>query len=398
MDRTQLYQDIAKRTGGDIYFGVVGPVRTGKSTFIKRFMDLMVLPNMEDAFAKTRLTDELPQSGAGRSMMTTQPKFVPNEAAALSLGEEGSVRVRMVDCVGYLVEGAVGHEEGDTPRMVRTPWFEHDIPFEEAAEIGTRKVITDHATIGVVVTTDGSIADIARESYVAAEERVIRELREQGKPFIVLLNSRNPGEEACLDLARRLEAAHGVKVLPVDVCGMDAMDMQNMLESILMEFPIRSIDIETPGWLSALGVSHWLTQRLLIPVQACLQELQQMKDYPKLRAALEGIEGFEDCLLRAVLPGEGRIVMEMRPEAPLFYHVLGEECGYEIRDEAHLIGSIKELVEAKKQYERVEAALCAAEATGYGMVPPAVALPSCRRNVSCSQTACPVRTASQDQG
>ncbi len=372
MDRTQLYQDIAQRTGGDIYFGVVGPVRTGKSTFIKRFMDLMVLPNVDDEFVKSRLIDELPQSGAGKTIMTTQPKFVPNQAVELNIGEDAAVRIRMVDCVGYLVEGAVGHTEDDMPRMVRTPWFEHDIPFEEAAEIGTRKVITDHATIGIVVTTDGSITDIPRASYQGAEERVVRELQEQNKPFIILLNSKAPQEAECTALAARLEDAYGVKVLPVDARNMDVMDIQEIMRSVLMEFPIRSIEIQTPSWLSGLGASHWLMQRLLTPIKAVLEGLRVMKDYPLLTDALKGIEGFEEDTLRAVLPGEGKIVLEMRPASGMFYAILGEECGYEIRDEAHLIQSIKAFVLAKREYDRLSAALCAAEATGYGMVPPAV--------------------------
>ena len=372
MDRTQLYQDIAQRTGGDIYFGVVGPVRTGKSTFIKRFMDLMVLPNMTDDFAKSRLTDELPQSGAGKTIMTTQPKFVPNQAAELMVGEDATVRIRMVDCVGYMVEGAVGHEEGDVARMVRTPWFDHDIPFGEAAEIGTRKVITEHATIGIVVTTDGSVTGIPRANYLPAEERVIRELKEQNKPFIVLLNSRTPHEAASIALAEQLEQQHKIRVLPIDALNMDAMDIQDMLQSILMEFPIRSIEIQTPGWLSALGSSHWLAQRLLEPVQGVLSSLHLMKDYTLLQEELKEIEGFESAVLRNLLPGEGKIIFEMRPVPGLFYSILGEECGYEIKDEAHLIQSIKSFVEAKREYDRIADALTAAEATGYGMVPPAV--------------------------
>ncbi len=372
MDRTQLYQDIAQRTGGDIYFGVVGPVRTGKSTFIKRFMDLMVLPNIDDEFAKARLTDELPQSGAGKTIMTTQPKFVPNQAVELALGDDASVRIRMVDCVGYMVEGAAGHIEDDMPRMVRTPWFDHDIPFEEAAEVGTRKVITEHATIGIVVTTDGSITDIPRESYIAAEERVIRELKEQSKPFIILLNSKAPQEPACASLTAQLTEAYGVAVLPVDARNMDSMDIQDMMQSVLMEFPIRSIEIQTPSWLTALGADHWLTHQLLAPVQKALNDLYLMKDYSILSSILNELEGFEDECLRSLLPGEGKIVYEMRPLPGMFYSILGEECGYEIKDEAHLIQSIKEFVLAKREYDRISDALTAAEATGYGMVPPAV--------------------------
>lgn len=372
MDRTQLYQDIAQRTGGDIYFGVVGPVRTGKSTFIKRFMDLMVLPDMRDEYAKARLTDELPQSGAGKSIMTTQPKFVPNQAAELTFDGDTAVRIRMVDCVGYMVEGAVGHIEGDAPRMVRTPWFEHDIPFEEAAEIGTRKVITEHATIGIVVTTDGSITEIPRESYIPAEKRVVSELQEQGKPFVVLLNSKDPRSQECAGLAEKLSADYKVAVLPVDAMNMDAMDIHDMLNGILMEFPIRSVEIKIPGWLSALGSGHWLTERMITPVKSILESLHCMKDHVLLSEALEEIEGFEKPRMRNLLPGEGKIELELDPASGMFYAILGEECGCEIRDEAHLIQSIKSFVHAKREYDRIASALDTAEATGYGMVPPAM--------------------------
>ena len=372
MDRSQLYQDIALRTGGDIYFGVVGPVRTGKSTFIKRFMDLMVLPGMEDEFAKARLTDELPQSGAGKTIMTTQPKFVPNQAVELFVDENVQARIRMVDCVGYMVEGAAGHVEDDMPRMVRTPWFEHDIPFEEAAEIGTRKVITEHSTIGVVVTTDGSITDIRRESYVAAEERVIRELQEQGKPFVILLNSQAPQTEVCIALAQNLEEKYGMTVLPIDVLHMDAMDIHDILHGVLMEFPIRNIRIGMPSWLSALTSEHWLLQRVLTPLYDALEDMRRMKDHPMLLAALSGMEGFEDAVLRGVSPGTGEIALELRPASGMFYSVLGEECGYQIKDDAHLIQSIKAFVQAKQEYDRLKGALDAAEATGYGMVAPSM--------------------------
>lgn len=372
MDRTQLYRDIAERTGGDIYFGVVGPVRTGKSTFIKRFMDLMVLPGMEDEFARARLTDELPQSGAGKTIMTTQPKFVPNEAVELTLGENADVRVRMVDCVGYMVPGAAGHTEGDAPRMVRTPWFDYDIPFEEAAEIGTRKVITEHATIGVVVTTDGSITDIPRESYCEAEARVVTELREQGKPFVMLLNTRTPQAEESLALAAALREKYGAAVEPLDVLSMDVADLNRLLQSLLMEFPIRSIRLSMPSWLSALGETHWLLSRLATPVRGALETLNRMRDYPLLMAALEGLEGYEEAILRRVEPGTGEIEIEIRPVSGMFYTVLGEACGFAIEDDAHLIESIKSFVAAKKAYDRLEGALAMANAAGYGMVPPAL--------------------------
>ena len=253
MDRIELYRDIAERTGGDIYIGVVGPVRTGKSTFIKRFMDMLVIPGVTDEFERRRLIDELPQSAAGKMIMTTQPKFVPNEAARLDLDDNSSVRVRMVDCVGYMVEGAAGHVENEMPRMVRTPWFDYDIPFGDAAEIGTRKVITDHSTIGVVVTTDGSITEIKRENYSTPEQRVINELKEQGKPFVVLLNSTHPESEDTRMLAESMSQKYNVKVLAVDIMNMSARECADILENVLMEFPIRLLQLTVPSWMSALG-------------------------------------------------------------------------------------------------------------------------------------------------
>lgn len=372
MDRTELYRDIAERTNGDIYIGVVGPVRTGKSTFIKRFMDLLVLPGMEDPHAKERLTDELPQSAAGRTIMTTQPKFVPNEAAQLKISDTMSIRVRMVDCVGYMVPGAVGHIENDMPRMVRTPWHDHDIPFEEAAEIGTRKVITEHSTIGVVLTTDGSITQIEREDYVEAEERVVQELKEQGKPFVIVLNSTHPNDAETLALAMAMQEKYDATVRAADVMQMSAAEFYDLMELVLMEFPIRMVHIALPEWISALAPDHWLVQRIMEPVYAASDQLTRMRDYDKLTESLHGIEGFDEPVIKRIALGSGEIEIDLRPQSSLFYTVLGEACGYEIRDDAHLIASIKEFVAAKREYDRLRGALDAAYRTGYGMVPPAM--------------------------
>ncbi len=370
MDRMELYRDIAQRTDGDIYMGVVGPVRTGKSTFIKRFMDLMVLPGMKNEFAKTRLTDELPQSGAGRTIMTTQPKFVPNEAAELLLDESMNVRVRMVDCVGYMVPGATGHEENDAPRMVRTPWFDYDIPFEDAAEIGTRKVITDHSTIGLVVTTDGSITQIPRENYVEAEERVVKELKEQGKPFVLIVNSTHPNSEETRDLSEALSNKYGTAACTMDVLNMDTQEIYDLLEKVLMEFPIRMLHICVPAWVSALGTEHWLVKSILDPMAEPLDNLYRMRDYEGIIPALQNVEGFEPANIRSVSPGSGVVELELRPENSMFYRILGEECGCEIEDDAHLFSAIKGFVTAKKEYDHLSAALDSAHRTGYGMVPP----------------------------
>ena len=248
MASTGIYRDIQKRTGGDIYIGVVGPVRTGKSTFIKRFMDLMVLPKIENEYALARIVDELPQSGSGKTVMTTQPKFVPNEAVALTVGEDGiELRLRMVDCVGYMVEGALGSSEGEQPRMVRTPWFDYDIPFDEAAELGTRKVITEHSTIGIVILTDGSITGISREAYAPAEEAVLREMQNTGKPYIIILNSSDPTGQAAAELSAQLSEKYGAPVKPLDVLGMELSDIDSLLEGVLQEFPLGSICIDSKG-------------------------------------------------------------------------------------------------------------------------------------------------------
>lgn len=372
MDRVELYRDIAERTNGDIYIGVVGPVRTGKSTFIKRFMDILVLPGMEDEHEKTRLRDELPQSASGTTIMTTQPKFIPNEAARLSLVEGTEVRVRMVDCVGYMVKGATGHKENDLPRMVRTPWFDHDIPFEEAAELGTRKVITEHSTIGVVVITDGSIGNIPRENYVEAEQRVISELREQCKPFVILLNSTHPEDMETKQMAENLTERYGAPVQAVDAMHMSAEAATGLLERMLYEFPMRMLHLQMPGWLSALGREHWLVKRVMEPLEACLSGVSRMRDYSSVLSAMQNIEGFEGANLRGMFLGSGQVEMELRPTEGMFYTILGEECGYEITDDAHLIATMREFVGAKREYDRIRFALQRANSTGYGMVSPSM--------------------------
>ncbi len=279
MDQNTLYRDIAGRCGGDIYVGVVGPVRTGKSTFIKRFMELLVLPSIADADARDRTVDELPQSGAGRTIMTTQPRFVPDEAVEVRLRDGASARVRLVDCVGYLIPGVLGLSEGDEARMVRTPWFDHDIPFEEAAELGTRRVIRDHATLGVVVTTDGSVVAMPRSAYEAAEERVIRELKALGKPFIIVLNVKSPAAPEALRLRDALAEQHGVPVLAVNAQQMGAEDLNALLESLLLEFPIREVRVQTPAWLTALAEDHWLGRSVLDSVRGAAAQMVRVRDH-----------------------------------------------------------------------------------------------------------------------
>ncbi len=370
MDRAALYGDIAKRTDGDIYIGVVGPVRTGKSTFIKRFMDVMVLPDMQNEFEKTRVTDELPQSAAGKTIMTTQPKFVPGEAVELRLEGGVDVRVRIIDCVGYMVPGATGHEENNAPRMVRTPWFEQDIPFEDAAEIGTHKVISEHSTIAVLVTTDGSITQIPRENYRDAEKRVADELTAQGKPFVAVLNSTHPQDAGTIALAQQLSTEYGVPVAPLDAMNMDAQSIQTLLYDVLMQFPVRAISLALPAWICALPPSHWLMQRMLAPFSEHTASPMKMCNGAEVTAALADIEDMQPAGLSAVLPGTGEIVLSIEPCDGLFYRILGEECGCDIENDAQLIAMVKDFVSAKRRFDRIADALEAAEATGYGVVGP----------------------------
>ena len=364
--------NIAGRCGGDIYLGVVGPVRTGKSTFIKRFMELLVIPNMADEGERQRTVDELPQSGAGRAIMTTQPKFVPNEAAQVTLRDEASARVRLVDCVGYLIPGAEGLTEDGEARMVRTPWYDHDIPFEEAAEVGTRRVIQEHATAGVVVTTDGSVAELPRSAYQTAENRVVGELKSLGKPFVIVMNSATPEAEPTRQLAAELQARHGVPVLAMDVLNMGAEALNRVLEAMLFEFPIREVRIQTPAWLTALPEDHWLSASVLEAVRDAAGGMRRVRDHERLRAALRADEYVEDAAPTRINLNDGTLDYRLQLKDGLFYRVLGEASGQPIEGEAHLFELMKQLVAAKREYDRVAGALESVRKTGYGMVSPSL--------------------------
>ena len=372
MDRMELYQDIAKRTQGDIYIGVVGPVRTGKSTFIKRFMDHLILPGIENEHVRARVVDEMPQSGTGKTIMTTQPKFVPNEAVRLELGDNAHCNVRMVDCVGYWVPGAIGHMEADTPRMVRTPWFDHEIPFEEAAEIGTRKVITDHSTIGIVMTTDGSITDLPRESYVEAEQRVVDELKATGKPFVIVINSTDPDGARCQDLRDDLEGHYGVSVVTLDALHMSSASASDLLEQVLMEFPLTELFIRLPGYMMELGQDHTVMQRVVGPVREHMPNMARMKDYKTMCGALSDLERFNPCAVESVDMGTGCARLNLVPEEGMFYDILSQECGCDIADDYELMSMLKSFSVAKKAYDRIAGALESAQTLGYGTVPPSV--------------------------
>ena len=365
-----LYRDIAERTDGDVYIGVVGPVRTGKSTFITRMMEQLVLGAMAPGPRRDRIADELPQSGSGKTIMTTQPAFVPSEAVTVSLGDQATVRVRMVDSVGYLVDGALGIEEDGAARMVHTPWFDHDIPFEQAAEMGTRKVIAEHATIGLVVTTDGSVADLPREAYAQAEERVVRELKQLGKPFILVLNAREPAAAEAQALRERLSERYGVPAVALNAREMSQEDILGVFEQVLFQFPLREIRLNVPGWLNALDEDHWLVRHVLDGVRAGAQNVARMCDHDDFAAAFAESPYTDGLQTDGIDLGQGRLRYSLPLREGLFNRVLGEECGTEIRGDAHLLKLMKELVAAKTEYDHVAEALRSVRETGYGLVTP----------------------------
>lgn len=370
MEGFNIYKDIAERTQGDIYIGIVGPVRTGKSTFIKRFMELLVLPNIENPYIKERAKDELPQSGAGRTISTTEPKFVPNEAVEIVLKDNARLRVRLVDCVGYMVKGAMGHLEDDMPRMVSTPWFENKIPFEEAAELGTRKVITDHSTIGLLVTTDGSITDIPRQNYIQAEERVVKELKDLTKPFVILLNSTRPRAEETRSLAEALETKYEVPVCIVDCMNMSMDDIHYILERVLFEFPVAEIHVELPPWVDGLDIGHWLRRDIIKAAKESTDYTKSLKDAEGIPASFNAYEFVDSTELERMDLGEGIAYIKVNTETGLFYRVLGEITGYSLKGEHQLLGLVEELSEAKKQYDRVDSAIKEVWEDGYGVVSP----------------------------
>ena len=370
MEAFDIYKDIADRTDGDIYAGIVGPVRTGKSTFIKRFMELLVLPNMENNFKKERAKDELPLSGSGKTIMTTEPKFVPNEAVELVLKDSVKFKVRMVDCVGYLVRGALGHEENQMPRMVTTPWSENAIPFEEAAEIGTKKVIKDHSTIGFVITTDGSITDIDRANYIKAEERVISELKEIEKPFIIILNSKHPNLDSTIALKENLESKYGVSVIAMDCLNMDVNDVERIFEKLLFEFPVKEVNINLPGWIDGLPKNHWIRSSIMTSLKESIVDLEKLNQVHGSLSPLMDIDIVKGVNINEIKLGEGVVSADINLEEGLFYRILNEITGYEIDGDYQILNLVSKLSATKKEYDKIEKALKEAKEIGYGMVSP----------------------------
>lgn len=367
-----IYQDIATRTGGDIYIGVVGPVRTGKSTFIKRFMDTLVLPNMENEYQRTRANDELPQSAGGRTIMTTEPKFIPEQGAHIRVGESAGMNVRLIDCVGYIVPSSLGYIENEQPRMVKTPWFEEEIPFNMAAEMGTQKVISEHSTIGLVITTDGSITDIPREEYAEAEGRVIAELKAINKPFVVLLNSLHPNSAATASLAEQMRQTYMAPVLPVNCQEMSEPEIRDILKEILFEFPVQEINVSLPKWLITLKKDHPIRRAVFDSIRMATAPIQKISEIEALEQQVTDCEYVDTAALRSVELGSGNAVLSVGVRPELFYQVLGENTGIHLKDEGELMAAMLQMAETCRKYERIRGAIEEAEATGYGIVMPQV--------------------------
>ena len=372
MKKYDVYEDISSRTGGDIYIGVVGPVRTGKSTFISKIMNEFVIPNIDDKLKKQIATDEMPQSADGKMVMTTQPKFIPAEAVKVNLGKKSTANVRLVDCVGFLVDGAIGIEEDGKVRKVKTPWSKDEMPFEKAAEIGTQKVIRDYSTIGVLVTTDGSFTDIARDNYVLAEEKTVKELKKAGKPFVIVLNCKNPTSKENIALSGSMEEKYGVPVVSVDVTVLNSSDISDILSKVLMEFPMNSININIPRWMQALPYDSDIIEDLLYKVKDVTQGIEKVRDYTCLDDVFNDDQDYQPISLSELRLGEGIADYSCSVKDGFYYKVLSKQCGENIEDDYDLMNYIKEFSDSKRKYAKIKDALLSAENDGYGIVAPSV--------------------------
>ncbi len=373
MEKIDIFKDIAERTGGDVYLGVVGPVRTGKSTFIKKFMELLVLPKIENHASRQRAQDELPQSSAGKTIMTTEPKFIPNNAITIEVEDNLNINVRLVDCVGYAVEGAKGYEDDEgNPRMTNTPWYDDPIPFHEAAEIGTRKVIAEHATLGVVVTTDGTITEIPRENYVEAEERVVKELKGVGKPFVMIVNSVKPLSEDTQALVADLQIKYDIPVLAMSCAMMDTQDVYKTLKEVLFEFPVTEVNVNLPSWVMVLDSDHWLRSKFEQCISYSLNDIKRIRDVDRVVTALSEEEFIEKANLSNLMMGQGAVDIDLYAPDELYNQVLTEIVGVEIQGKDHLLKLMKDLTHAKREYDQVANALTLVKSTGYGVASPRI--------------------------
>ena len=370
MAETSIYKDIQDRTGGEIYIGVAGPVRTGKSTFIKNFLDTLVLPNMDNEFAKQRTLDELPQSASGKTVMTTEPKFIPNDAARVKLPSGASFNVKMIDCVGYIVPGALGLYEDEKPRMVVTPWSDEPIPFEEAAELGTDKVIREHSTVGIVITTDGSFSDIDRASYLDAEDRVINEMKKAGKPFTIILNTAFPDSETAKNIADEIQRKHSVPVMVADCLKMTERDIVKILEGILYEFPITELRFSVPSWVSSLSEEHPLRERILSGISEKAGTISRLSQVKECFSEVYDSEFDTGIHFASVDLSDGRAYLDVSVPRELFYKILGDVSGLDIKNDEDLVETVSSLSAWKKKYEKFDEALKEVEETGYGIVTP----------------------------
>ncbi|QFT89411.1 Stage IV sporulation protein A [Bacillus sp. THAF10] len=372
MEKVDIFKDIAERTGGDIYLGVVGAVRTGKSTFIKRFMELVVLPNIGNESDKARAQDELPQSAAGKTIMTTEPKFVPNQAVKVNVDEGLDVNIRLVDCVGYTVPGAKGYEDENGPRMINTPWYEEPIPFHEAAEIGTRKVIQEHSTIGVVIATDGSIGEIPRRDYIEAEERVVEELKEVGKPFIMVINTVQPFHPETEALKRELCEKYDIPVIAMSVESMRESDVYNVLREALFEFPVLEVNVNLPSWVMVLKDNHWLRESYQEAVKDTVKDIKRLRDVDRVVGQFSEYEFIDRAGLAGIEMGQGIAEIDLYAPDDLYDHILKEVVGVEIRGKDHLLQLMQDFAFAKAEYDQVSDALRMVKQTGYGIASPAL--------------------------
>ncbi len=367
-----IYCDIAQRTDGDIYIGIVGPVRTGKSTFIKRFMETLVIPNIHSEFKRERAIDELPQSAAGKTIMTTEPKFIPEEAVEINLDNSARLNVRMIDCVGYIVPSSLGYIENEMPRMVQTPWFDEEVPFNMAAEIGTQKVISEHSTIGLVITTDGSISDIPREEYAESEERVIKELQEINKPFIVLVNAVNPNSIETQTLCESMMEKYNAIVMPINCLTLNEYDIKNIITQILFAFPVKEININMAKWITGLDKNHWLKEDIFSAIRHAASTVSNVRDSENVAKGIMVCDNVIESRITDIDLGKGSVTINVELEGCLFYKILGETTGLEITCESDLMPILLNLNRIKKDYEKIKTAIEEVEATGYGIVMPSM--------------------------